>query len=233
MFYLKEKKQLQNLNRRTLILLLGKLGLFTLIGSKLYNIQIKNSSKYKTLSKNNQINIEILYPIRGEIKDRFDNVIATNIKVFDLYIIPERTNNIEKTLNNLSNYINLDFKKKRDIINLSKKVKKFEKIKILENLDWKTLEKLEVNKNYLSGLQLIEDFQRIYPENEFFSHILGYVNKPSKKDLQLPYISKMPMLNIGQQGIEKSFNEVLLGLPGSREIEVNSSGKIIREISKQ
>ena len=73
MFYLKEKKQLQNLNRRTLILLLGKLGLFTLIGSKLYNIQIKNSSKYKTLSKNNQINIEILYPIRGEIKDRFDN----------------------------------------------------------------------------------------------------------------------------------------------------------------
>ena len=63
--------------------------------------------------------------------------------------------------------------------------------------------------------------------------MLGYVNKPSKKDLTLPYISKMPMLNIGQQGIEKSFNEVLVGEAGNREIEVNASGRIVREISKQ
>jgi penicillin-binding protein 2 len=59
------------------------------------------------------------------------------------------------------------------------------------------------------------------------------VNQPSKKDLHLPYILKMPKLNIGQQGLEKSLNENLIGKAGSREIEVNSSGRIIREISKQ
>ena len=233
MYYSNQKKQTQILNRRTFFLLFGKIGFFTIVGSRLFNIQITNSSKYKTLSKNNQINIEIIYPVRGLIKDRFNNIIATNVKVFDLYIIPEHTNSINTTINNLNKFIKIDFKKKREIIELSKKVKKFEKIKIIENLDWQTLEQLEANKNYLPGLKLIEDYQRIYPENEYFSHLLGYVNKPSKDDLNLPYISKMPLLNIGKQGLEKSFNEILVGKAGNKQVEVNASGKIIREISKK
>ena len=233
MFYFKQKKQLQNLNRRTFILFTGKLALLSLIGTRLFNIQITNASKYKTLSKNNQIDIEILYPVRGIITDRNGKVIASNSKVFDLYIIPERVDDINKTLNKLIDFIDLDFQKKREIINLSKKIKKFEKIKIKENLDWKTLELIESNKNYLNGIKLIQNFQRIYLEKENFSHLLGYVNKPSKKDLQLPYISRMPLLNIGQQGLEQLFNEILVGKPGNKEIEVNASGRIIREISKK
>ena len=232
MQYFDQKKQIKNLNRRSFFLLLTKLSFFSVISYRLFDIQITNSSKYKTLSKNNQINVEILYPVRGIIKDRNGNIIASNLKVFDLYIIPEQTKNLNKALNDLSNFIDLDFKTKRKIINLSKTVKKFEKIKVLENLDWKTLEILETNKNYLEGISLVEDFQRIYPQNESFSHLLGYVNKPSKKDLNLPYISNMPLLNIGKQGLEKTFNELLVGQPGNREVEVNSSGRIIREISK-
>ena len=233
MYYSEQKKQYQVLNRRTFFLLILKSGLFAILGWKLFDIQITNSKKYKTLSKNNQINIEIIYPVRGIIKDRSGNIIASNIKVFDLYIIPERTKDINKSLNKLSTYIDLEFSKKKEIIALSKKVKKFDKIKIFENLDWKTLELLETNKNYLNGIQLIEDYQRVYPQNEIFSHLLGYLNKPSKKDFNLPYISRMPLLNIGQQGVEKTFNEKLVGKPGNKEIEVNSSGRVIREISKR
>ena len=232
MFYSSQKKQLQTLNRRAFFLLTAKLGLFSIVTSRLFNIQITNSNKYKTLSKNNQINVEILYPLRGLIKERSGIIIASNNKVFDLYIVPELTKDLSLTLNSLSAFIEIDFQKKRDILKLSRKLKNFEKIKIIENLDWNTVEKLEANKNYLAGLKLIEDYQRIYPQGSYYSHILGYVNMPSKNDLKLPYISKMPKLNIGQQGIEKSFNEFLVGKAGSREIEVNSSGRIIREISK-
>jgi penicillin-binding protein 2 len=233
MFHSKDKKQIQILNRRTFFLFLGKMSLFSIVGWRLFNIQIVNSGKYKTLSKNNQIDVEILYPVRGVIKDRNQNIIASNIKVFDLYIIPEKAGDIAKTLSKLSNFIELDFKKRRNIINLAKKIKKFEKIKIFENLDWNTLELIESNKNYLDGIQLIVDFQRVYPQKEVFSHLTGYLNKPTKKDLNLPYISNMPLLNIGQQGLEKSFNEILVGKAGSREIEVNASGRIIREIFKK
>ena len=95
------KNQIQTHNRRSFFLLIGKLGFFSLVGWRLFNIQILQSEKYKTLSKENQINIEILYPIRGEIRDRNDVVIASNIKTYDLYIIPEQCPDINKTLNKL------------------------------------------------------------------------------------------------------------------------------------
>ena len=73
---------------------------------------------------------------------------------------------------------------------------------------------------------------RIYNYNNIFSHLLGYVNKPNEKELSLPFITNMPNLDIGKEGLEKTFNPVLVGNSGQREIEVNSSGRIIREISR-
>ena len=232
MFYSDQKKQLNIYNRRTFILFLIKLSLFSTVGWRLYNIQILDSSKYKTLSKNNQIDLEIIFPIRGKIFDRNDILIAKNEKVFDLYIIPENTNSIKNTLRSLSEFIDIDFEKRRKIIELISKVKKFEKIKIFENINWSILEKIESNKYNLQGVFIAKDYVRVYPYNEIFSHLLGYINKPNQKELSLPFISKMPNLDIGKEGLEKSFNINLVGRAGQREVEVNSNGRIIREISK-
>ncbi|MBT6198228.1 MAG: hypothetical protein HOI06_05500, partial [Pelagibacteraceae bacterium] len=232
MFYSEQKKQVSTYNRRTFILFLLKLSLFSTLGWRLYDIQIKNSSKYKTLSKKNQIDLEIIFPTRGKIFDRNNNIIATNEKVFDLYLIPENTKSINNTLNSLSKFVEIDFEKRRKIIDLSSKVRKFEKIKIFENITWSVLEKVESNKYSLQGIFIAEDYLRVYPYKEIFSHLLGYISKPNQKELSLPFISKMPNLDIGKEGLEKSYNPTLVGKPGQREIEVNSNGRIIREISK-
>ena len=232
MFYSEQKKRVSLYNRRTFILFLLKLSLFSALGWRLYDIQINNSSKYKTLSKKNQIDLEIIFPIRGKIFDSNKNVIATNEKVFDLYLIPENTKSINNTLNALSKYIEIDFEKRRKIIDLSSKVKKFEKIKIFENITWSVLEKVESNKHSLQGIFISEDYIRVYPYKQIFSHLLGYISKPNQKELSLPFISKMPNLDIGKEGLEKFYNPTLVGKAGQREIEVNSNGRVIREISK-
>ena len=232
MFYSEQKKQISSYNRRTFFLFLLKLSLFSAVGWRMYNIQILDSSKYKTLSKKNQIDLEIIFPLRGKIFDRNNILIAKNEKVYDVYLIPENTKSINHTLNLLSQYINIDFAKRRKIIDLTSKVKKFEKIKIFENISWSLLEKIESNKYNLEGVFIAEDNLRIYPYKEVFSHLLGYINKPNQKELSLPFISKMPDLDIGKEGLEKSFNPLLVGKAGQREIEVNSQGRIIREISK-
>ena len=134
MFYSENKKQFTVLNRRTFFLYLLKISLFGLVGWRLYNIQIKESDKYRTLSKNNQIDIEILYPLRGKIIDINNNVLVSNKKVFDIYLIPENTSDINQTLNNISKIIKLDFRKKRKVIELSKKVKNLKKLKFLKTL---------------------------------------------------------------------------------------------------
>jgi len=232
MFYSEQKKQISTYNRRTFFLFLLKLSLFTVVGWRIYNIQILNSSKYKTLSKKNQIDLEIIFPLRGKIFDRNNILIADNEKVYDVYLIPENTKSINNTLNSLSKFIDIDFAKRRKIIELTSKVKKFEKIKIFENISWSNLEKIETNKYNLEGIFIAEDHLRIYPYKEVFSHLLGYISKPNQKELSLPFISKMPNLDIGKEGLEKSFNPLLVGKAGQREIEVNSTGRVIREISK-
>ncbi len=232
MFYSDQKKQVSLFNRRTFILFLLKLSLFSAVGWRLYNIQILDSSKYKTMSKKNQIDLEIIFPIRGKIFDRNKVLIAKNEKVYDVYLIPENTKSINNTLNALSEFIDIDFAKRRKVIELNSKVKKFEKIKIFENISWSTLEKIETNKYNLQGIFIAEDYLRIYPYKDNLSHLLGYISKPNQQELALPFISKMPNLDIGKEGLEKSFNPLLVGKAGQREIEVNSNGRIIREISK-
>ena len=120
MYYSILRNQIQTHNRRSFLLLAGKLGFFSLIGWKLFQIQILQSEKYKTLSKENQINIEILYPIRGEIRDRNNVVIAANIKTYDLYIIPEQCPDSNKILNKLNNYVDISFKKKNQVWEVNK-----------------------------------------------------------------------------------------------------------------
>ena len=232
MFYSDDKKQYSVLNRRSFFLYILKISLFSIVGWRLYDIQIKNSDKYKTLSKNNQIDIEVLYPLRGNILDVKNNILASNKKVYDIYLIPENTSDINKTLNQISKIINIDFVKKRKIIDLSKNVKKFEKIKIFENIDWNDLEKIETQKIDIEGIFIAQDYMRIYNYGNIFSHLLGYINKPNENELSLPFITNMPDLDIGKEGLEKNFNPTLVGKPGQREIEVNSSGRIIREISR-
>ena len=231
MYFSEIKKQIKTYNRRSIILLTGKLSLLSLLGWKLFDLQIIKSNKYKIESKSNQISIEIIYPLRGEIKDRNNIKLATNIKTYDLYLIPEQSEDINKTLNNLDKLIDIDFTKKRKVIELSKKIKKFERIQIFENLSWQDLELIQSNLNELPGLHLILSPKRIYPYSNYFSHILGYINKPTKEEINLPYISNMPSLDIGKTGIEKYKNESLVGLPGKREIEVNAFGREIREIN--
>ncbi|MBC8297499.1 MAG: penicillin-binding protein 2 [Pelagibacterales bacterium] len=232
MFYSDQKKQVSLFNRRTFILFLLKLSLFSAVGWRLYNIQILDSSKYKTMSKKNQIDLEIIFPVRGKIFDRNKVLIAKNEKVYDVYLIPENTKSINNTLNALSQFIDIDFAKRRKVIELSTQVKKFEKIKIFENISWSVLEKIETNKYNLEGIFIAEDYLRVYPYRDQLSHLLGYISKPNQQELTLPFISKMPNLDIGKEGLEKSFNPLLVGKAGQREIEVNSKGRIIREISK-
>ena len=232
MFFSEKKNQFKTFSRRSFFLLIIKLILFFFVGLRLFNIQITQSEKYRTLSKNNRISLKIIFPKRGKITDRNNNTVAKNYDSYELYVIPEEVENLESVLLKLNKIVNIPFSKRKKIILLSRQVKKFEMIKILDNLSWKHLEQIEANMIDFPGIHLLLSSKRKYPFGENFSHILGYVSKPNKDELSLPYISSMPSLEIGKSGVEKHFNQLLIGKAGKREVEVNSIGREIREISK-
>ena len=118
MFFLEEKNQFKSFTRRSLFALSSKLFFLGIVGFKLFNIQIQNSPKYETLSKNNKINLKIIFPTRGTIFDRNNNIIATNHVTYDLYIVPEQVRDIDEVLKELSKVISISFSQRKKTINL-------------------------------------------------------------------------------------------------------------------
>ena len=170
MFYSEQKKQVSLFNRRTFVLFLLKLSLFTAVGWRLYNIQILDASKYKTLSKKNQIDLEIIFPIRGKIFDRNNVLIAKNEKVYDLYLIPENTKSINNTLNSLSKFIDIDFTKRRKIIELEKKglIVKNKKIVLMKRNAY-NLQKPAESILQISKFTVMKKIQNFLPNLKLFS----------------------------------------------------------------
>ena len=89
-------------SRRTAILGAGGVGVFGILGARLYQLQVLQAEDYKTLSDNNRFNFNLLLPVRGEIRDRFGIPLARNEQNYRVIIIPERTTEIEKTLDRVS-----------------------------------------------------------------------------------------------------------------------------------
>ena len=103
----RDQKIKELITRRALILAGGKLTLFSILAGRLYYLQVIDSDKYKTLSENNQFNVELLPPIRGRILDRQGVPLALNKDNFRVEIIPERAKNIGNTLAKLGKIIDI------------------------------------------------------------------------------------------------------------------------------
>ena len=99
------------INRRMFIIGAAKVVVFVGIVARLFSLQINENKKYLTLSDKNRIREWKLPPTRGNIVDYFGNVIAGNLKVYQLHIIPEQVENFNYLLVRLKNLLNLSDKK--------------------------------------------------------------------------------------------------------------------------
>ena len=105
------------INRRMFIIGAAKVVVFVGIVARLFSLQINENKKYLTLSDKNRIREWKLPPTRGNIVDYFGNVIAGNLKVYQLHIIPEQVENFNYLLVRLKNLLNLSDKKLQRLIN--------------------------------------------------------------------------------------------------------------------
>ena len=171
------------INRRMFIIGTAKIVVFVGIIARLFSLQINENKKYLTLSDKNRIREWKLPPTRGNIVDYFGNVIAGNLKVYQLHIIPEQVENYNYLKLRLKTLLKLSDKKIRKINKLKNKLKPWESIIVSENLSWDQF--LKVN-NYLYdlvGVKPVMTISRNYPFNDIYTHVLGYVSQPDEKDI--------------------------------------------------
>ena len=224
------------INRRMFIIGMAKVVVLTGIIARLFSLQINNNKKYLTLSDKNRIREWKLPPTRGNIVDYFGNIVAGNLKVYQLHIIPEQIENFNYLLVRLKTLLNLNDKKIQKIVNLKNKLKPWDSIIVSENLSWSQF--LKVN-NYLYdlvGVKPVMTISRNYPFNDIYTHVLGYVSQPNQEEILENKLVKerfVPGMKIGKLGLEKTFENQLIGTNAIQRYEVNAFGKRINQLEFQ
>ncbi len=226
-------KKNQTINRRMFIIGAAKVIVFAGIIARLFSLQITENKKYLTLSDKNRLREWRLPPIRGEFLDYFGNIIAGNLKVYQLHVIPEEVEDFKYLMVRLKEILNLNNSEYEKIIRKKNKQKPWETLIISKNLTWEQFTKVNYFLHDLVGAKPVLSVSRNYPFNDKYTHILGYVSEASEKDLlnnEMIKSKHVPGLKVGKTGLEKTFENELIGTNGIQRYEVNAYGKRISQL---
>ena len=219
--------------RRMFILSAAKAIVVLGIVGRLISLQITESKKYKTLSDKNRFREWKFAPPRGLINDYFGKEIASNRQVYQLHVIPENSENLEILFFRLKSILNLS---EKDVAKIRKKIKSqkpWDPVIISDNLNWSDFSRINLFLHDLQGVEPVVSVARLYKEPSS-AHVIGYVSKASKKDLQTKEYLQNKIATgtrIGKTGLENKLDSKVIGDVGYKRYEVNAYGKRIKEIS--
>lgn len=200
-------------------------GCFTLLGFRLFQMQIIEHTSYSEKAANNAIKGIELTPLRGVFFDRNMNVVVSNVPAYTLRITPAEYDTslnkyLEVVLGEEPGYIN-------KILYGNRLFSKYVPIRIKRGIDFKVVSWLEENSEHLPGVDYIVEMQRGYPAGIRGSHMFGYTKEISPALLEKHKEYYKPGDYIGYSGIEKAYEKFLRGEKGYEYVLVDSRRKEI------
>ncbi|TMQ48826.1 MAG: penicillin-binding protein 2 [Candidatus Eisenbacteria bacterium] len=214
---------------RTLSILV--VGIFALVLLRLFTLQVLQGSKYRELSEENRIRVEVLTAPRGEIRDRKGRLLADCVPSFTVTLDPfdkvytRDPARLDSTLQALAPILGVDAASLRDKIRKERKVS-FLPIRLRRNVEKRSVAFVSEHLDRLPGVQVESEPLRRYPLGLMASHLLGYVGEISDKELLDPvYSNYLSGDLIGRMGIERGYEKLLRGVDGKRFVEVNALGR--------
>jgi penicillin-binding protein 2 len=222
--------------RRAFVGFVFVLGLVAVLITNLYNIQVKDHQDYQTRSNDNRIKVIPIAPNRGLIYDRNGVLLAENKPVYNLEVIPEEVDNLEKSLELVSQLITITEQEKQDFLKDIKNTRRFKSQVLKARLDEADVATFSVNQHKFPGFSIEARLARYYPFGDTLTHALGYVAKLNRKELNKleqegQATNYRATHDIGKLGIEKYYEQLLHGQVGSQRVEVNNRGRVIRTLS--
>lgn len=222
--------------RRSVIALLIVVGLMGVVLSNLYVLQVKQYDAYQTRSNGNRIKVLPVAPNRGLIYDRNGVLLAENKPVFSLEIIPEKVEDLDQTLISLQALMGISDDEIDDFKKALKRQRRFKPVALRTRLSEEDVALFSAQKHRFEGVSIEARLARHYPFGDALTHVLGYVAKINKKDLQKlveagQEANYAATHDIGKLGIEKFHESYLHGEVGYQQVEVNNQGRIIRVLS--
>ena len=227
--------------RREYYLFLSRLGfavflVLLMVGGILwryYHLQIVEHDRFATQSESNRVHVRPSPPTRGLIYDRNGVLLADNQAGLTLSIVVERADDLDQLLKELDALLGLEAEELDRFKKQALRRKPYEPVPLRINLTEREQSLLAVNEYRLNGVEITAQLVRYYPHAELFSHLLGYVGRINERELpELDPVRYSGTYVIGKTGVEKFYEDQLLGQVGYDYVETNARGRVMRVLER-
>ena len=230
------------------------LGLVAVIfATRLFNLQILNGTKYVIQAEGNRTETISDPPSRGTIYDRSGIILARNIASYNIVItpayLPDDDGDVQRIYRELSvltgvpvSHGTVDDAKKIDVcvpgpgitqfVDLGLSNAPYDPVKIQCNVDEKIAMIVREHSVDWPGVGVDIQPVRDYPTGSLTANIVGFLG-PIWASLEQDYRAMGFLPNrdkIGYAGVENSLNDTLIGKPGTRVVEVDVAGQVLRNL---
>ena len=224
----------RRLSRRVMLMGGMQAAAFTGIIGRLAHLQFVHNEAYRMQSEENRVQLKVVAPVRGEVLDRAGKALAENQINYRLFIEREA---LKPTLANLKRVMRLVELTPEQQTALEEKVRasrRYRPVLLKERLSWEEVVKVEFHLAELPSVTLEEGQMRHYPLMGEAAHLVGYVGRVSSSEAEkLTALHRLPEFKVGKNGVEQANEQTLRGKAGSRELEVNARGIVVRELSSK
>lgn len=200
------------------------------LAARMFYLQVMQHDLYTTLSDKNRIQVQSVPPIRGLIYDRKGELIADNVPSFSLTITRERVEDLESTLKSIDALIGLtpeqivSFERR-----LSRRQRPYEAVPILLRMTQEQIAQISVNRYSLPGVDVQAKLVRHYPHGDLMAHAVGSVRRINEDDARrLDSVAYSGTEHVGKIGVEKHYENILLGKVGYQRVETDARGRIMK-----
>ncbi|HEU4689464.1 MAG TPA: penicillin-binding protein 2 [Vicinamibacterales bacterium] len=217
----------RRIGERLIVLQVAVIVAFATLGICFWVLQIVQHDKYEEMAENNHQRTLALRAPRGVLFDRTGKILVENRHSFTISILREHSKDLERTAQLLSQVAGLDLAQVQQTIERHRGEPSYRPIVVVEDATLAQVAAISARRLdfELPDVRVEEVPTRKYPTDALAAHLFGYVGQASESQLG-DGIAQGDI--VGQQGIERIYNKILMGEDGAKRVVVNSVG---REIS--
>ncbi|MCU1320515.1 MAG: penicillin-binding protein 2 [Acidobacteriaceae bacterium] len=200
----------------------------------LWRLQIVGADGYRVLAEANRIRkVPVLAP-RGRLFDRDGRLLVDNYPSVTCYLLREQIKDLGTDLPYIAQGLHISVDQINATLKRFQTAPKYQPIPIKQDITPDEQAFIEAHRNELPELETLDEQRRLYPRDGFAAHMIGYVGEVSEQMLNNDsrYSFYQPGDVVGRSGVEQTYDALLRGTDGSRDVIVNSHGKEVGHLGQ-
>src|ERR1700757_3541976 len=221
------EQELHQFQARVAVAGIAVLAAFALLTARFLYLQVLQHDVYRAKAEDNRISVVPVTPNRGLIVDRNGVVVARNYLGYTLEIFPKRVRNIERTIDEVSEFVDITNRDRVRFRKLLQETRNAESLPLKNRLSDEEVAKFAANRFRFEGVEIKGRLFRQYPFGDVGSHVLGYLGRINTQDQQKLEDDGVGANYrgtdyIGKAGVEAAYEAELHGTTGFEQVEIDA-----------